>query len=182
MPGPDIVRRNFRQYDYDQRQAGVYAVPPGVSNTNYTTVANQGRIVRVATSRSMVITKLGFAVVTAAGADDACTVAVYSSALVRLGTSAATTGKLNGTGVKTVDLTAALTIPPGVYYAGFSNGALGGTAGILQGTGYAAGFSSEIFGTSAGQYEFGTMAAAHPLPDPFVRAQAGSGPILALME
>lgn len=174
---------SFVQYDKDEAQAGIIAWPQGSAGTSYTCVANVGRIARVVPSRAMTITNVGFVVTTAAGADDACDVAIYSASLARLASAGATAGKLNSTGAKTVTLTASVTLQPGVvYYAGFSNGALGGTAAVLGAVGYSAGTTSNIFGSSAPQVQFATMNSAHPLPDPFVVANGGSCPMLALRE
>lgn len=184
MPGPEMVRRNFRQYDRDLKQAGMYAVPPGAGHTTYTTTANTGRIIRFVPSRPMTVSKVGIAVNTLSTNDDACSVAIYSSSLVRLATSGAVSGKLNVSAVaKTVDLSAPVTLSAGtIYYVGFSSAFAGGTAAVLAGISYSLAAASQIFGTTAGLAEMATMATAQPLPDPFVITAAGSGPLLAVME
>lgn len=166
-----------------EEQAGQYAAPKGVGSGSYAVVANQGRIVRLVAERDMTIGSIAFAMYIAAGSDDACTVAIYSSALARLATSATTSGKLNSVGAKNVPLTANVALTRGtVYYLGFSSGAIGSTAGQIQSITYATNYAAELFGATAGIYEFGTMAAAHPLPTTFVRATSGSGPLLAAVE
>lgn len=179
----EIVRRNLNKL-LDPR-AGQYAVPldSAAASATYATVANSSRIVRFMATKDRIITKIGFAVTTAAGADDACDVGIYSSSLVRLASAGATSGKLNSLGAKTVNLSASYTIRRGtIYYAGFSCGTQGGSAASLQSVAYASIGAGEIFGATDGLYEFGIMATAHPLPDPYVRSGASAGVLLAMLE
>lgn len=187
MGVPSPVSGNVRVLDRDNGQAGLLApTSRGWTGSNLTLVASRGYVLRFVPSRSMTITKIAFGLVTAAGADDAVCVGIYSSALVRLATSGAVTGKLNGTNgtAPTVDLTAAYTVSPGtVYYAGFSSGAQGGTAAVVGGATWNSAANVKLFGTTAGLLDVDAAAASHVLPDPFVLGGASSAfPIVALRE
>lgn len=168
MPGPEVIRRNFRQYDKDDGQAGVVAPTQNGNETlNLTMVASTAWFSRFTVSRPMTITLISFGVSTAAGADDACDVGIYTPSgadLTRVVSAGATTGKLNATGIKTVAITATTLVPRQVYYAGFSCGALGGTAAIIGGATFGASNYNGLFGLSVPQLIFATAAASHPLP------------------
>lgn len=179
------LSENLRPLDRDNGQAGVYA-PMTFGNVGQTTLAltaNRAFLGRFTVSRTMTVTKVAFILITAAGADDEVDVAIYSSALARLGSAGATTGKLTGAaGVRTVDLSASLTLAPGTYYAGFSSGTQGGSAAAVLSNAYGNGNAPDIFGSTAGLRESAYANTSHPLPNPIAFTSAGNVPIMAVRE
>ena len=168
MAGPEIVRRNFRQYDKDDGQAGIIAPTQNGNETlNLTMVASTAWFSRFTVSRPMTITLISFGVSTAAGSDDACDVGIYTPSgadLTRVVSAGATIGKLNATGIKTVTIAATTLLPGQVYYAGFSCGTITTTAAVLGGATFGASNYNAMFGTSVPQLIFATKATSHPLP------------------
>jgi hypothetical protein len=170
----------------DAAQAGFWAPALGP-------YANQGPgglagsrcyFVRAVCPVSQTISKVGFSVVAAATADDPCDVGVYDAAGNKLGSSGSTTGRLNSTGAKTVNLLTPVAVVAGqVYYAAFGSGPLGGTAAQLTmatinfNLGY-------MFGSGAGQQEQPGVNGTFPLPASMgaTPSSLGSCPILALMQ
>jgi len=124
----------------------------------------------------MTITKMAFFVTNAATADDACDVGIYSlsgTVLNLLGSSGSTTGRLNSTGLKTLNLLAPAALVAGqVYYIAIACGALGGSAAGLAATN-ANPFLSTVFGSSVPQIEQSFNSANFPL----AASAAASGPI-----
>lgn len=176
---------NLPKYDRDNGQAGMFAIgnlPTG--NATIALTVNGAYAVRFSPSRRMVITKLAFLVHTAASADDAVCVGIYDNAYARLATSGAVTGKLNSTGVKTVDLASSLALKAGrVYYAAVSSGTQGGTACSLLAHTLGNLLVCDLFGTTAGLREVGFQGAAHPLPSTLAPSSGTSvPPILAVRE
>lgn len=174
------------KYDRDNGQAGIYApaMELPVGQTTLALTANRAFFGRFSPSRETVVTKLAFVLITAAGADDAVDVGIYSSDLTRLGSAGATTGKLTGSaGVRTVDLSAPLTLTAGtVYYAAFSSGTQGGSAGAVLGVSHGHGNAPDLFGATAGLRETAYMNTAHALPSSASFTSAGNCPILAVRE
>lgn len=186
---PDVVRRNFRQYDKDNKQAGMIA-PSGLGWTPSGTAiaANAGRISRFVPSRNMTIISIAYSVQAwAAGdtADPAVDVGIYNAALTsKLASSGATAGKIATVGAKNVLLSASLALTAGtVYYAALSVGALGtSTVSINCGT-YLSTGAHTLFGATAGLLEVDLQTSVHPLPAAWtVSGGSTGGPILALRE
>lgn len=180
----ELIRRNFRQYDRDQGETGILAPScPGYSRSNLTLVANQAQIGRFVPSRPMSIALISFAVSTAAGSDDACDVGIYNSALTtKIASAGATTGKLNGTGVKTIAVVASLQAGT-VYYAALSCGAIGTTAAIIGGGAFTVANYGALFGAGAPNQDAMFLAASHPLPASLAGASGTStAPLLGIRE
>lgn len=169
--------------DRDNGQLGIVApTARGWLGGNATLIANEGSIVRFIPSRDYAMTLFAFIVITAASADDACCLAIYDSAMNRLATTGATTGKLNSAGVKTIALNYTL-LAGKVYYAFFSCGAVGGTAAIVQGANFNSSSAGILFGAGNGVFECAMMTAAHPAPATFVPATPiNLRPVIALRE
>lgn len=151
--------------------------------------ADRAYYVRFVPDRDMTVDEIAFVVTVAAGADDACDVGLYTSALAKIVTAGATTGKLNGTGRKTIALTATALKAGTVYYAGFSCGTLGGSAASIApiGLGGASGFTGcTLIGSTAPDVEgfIQTASTPHPLPNTAVisATSAAALPLLALIE
>lgn len=185
MPASRVSRRNFRQYDKDNAQAGLIAPTHRVSNNAATAiVASRAYVARFVPSRPMRIISIAFSVSTAAGSDDACDVGIFNAALTTLLTSAgATTGKLNGLGVSNVTFTPVNLAANTVYYAAFSCGTIATTAASLTMSTYTVNNMADLFGNTAGIREQSSQATAHPLTAPFTLGAAlVSVPYLALRE
>jgi hypothetical protein len=91
--------------DRDYQQTGMLAVGPLAAVSTVTPTTLRAYAQRFVPTRAMAITLMAFEVTTAASVDDACDVGIYNASLTRLGSSGATSGKLNTTGVKTCTLT-----------------------------------------------------------------------------
>jgi hypothetical protein len=118
----------------DTSQAGFWApaLGPFAQQATGVVVASRCYYCRTVCPVSQTITKIGFAVNTAATADDPCDVGIYAADATRLGSSGSTLGQLNSTGVKQVALSAPITLIKGtVYYAAFASGPVGGTAAAV---------------------------------------------------
>jgi hypothetical protein len=172
----------------DPGQAGFWAPSLGLYANQLTGSfggANQARMVRVVCPLSQTISKLGFAVVTAATADDPCDLGIYDVAGNLLRASGSTLGKLNSTGGKTVPLTAPIALVAGqVYYAAMAYGTIGGTIAQIQVTSPPASGATTMFGITLGLSEQWLLSSgAFPLPNPIVGGGAVVNcPILALMQ
>lgn len=178
----------------DHVQAGFYApaLGPFAFQRAVTPVANRAYLIRVVCPRSMTISKLGFVVQVAATADDPCDVGIYAAnGTSLLGSAGSTLGRLNATGVKTVNLLAPIPLTQGqVYYAAFAHGAIGGTAAQLVVTdlvGLASSYTlARMFGGGPSQTDQNAYNTAFPLVDGFAGATnlgaANACPILALMQ
>lgn len=136
----------------DSLQAGLW-VPAGAPFSGQGNVgltpANRGFFLRFVCPRALTISKIGFCVGALATVDDPCDAGIYSAdGSTRLGSSGATTGKLNAAvGIQTVNLQAPVSLSPGVvYYAALAVGTIGGTAATLVGT-LMSGFMPAAFGT-----------------------------------
>jgi len=174
----------------DNLQAGLW-VPPGapfVGQGAALLTANRGYIIRFACPKSQTITKIAFFVTTAASADDPCDVGIYDalgSPLNRLGSSGSVSGLLNSTGLKQASLSAGVPLVQGqVYYAAFSAGPVGGTAGGLQVTAPANAQVFTLFGNTSPLIEQSWTAAGFPLPATFsvLSGAITNAPILALLQ
>jgi hypothetical protein len=169
----------------DNAQPGEYAPALVLGVTTRAASANTAYVMRFVASKRRVITKIAFNVTVAASVDDACDVAIYDKTGARLGSAGATTGKLNSTGVKTVNLSASVTVQPGqVYYAAVSFGAIGGTGATLDGV-LTGGLNSGValMGNTVPNLEAGSSAASHPLPASLTPTTgAGSVPLVAVRE
>lgn len=175
---------NLSIYDKDNKQQGLYVpIHPGGASNNITLVANRGWAMRFVPSRAMTIQSIAFSVFTAAGSNDNADVGIYDSALAtKLVSSGATAGKLNATGVQSIAVTATTLSPGVVYYAAFSSGAIGTTAGAVAGASIGSGAVASLFGATAGLIDIALNNAAHPLGATFAPSLAGNYPILALRE
>lgn len=182
-----VTARNFRRYDRDNGQAGMIAPSTGgiyAAQGSIALTASRAYLARFVPSRTFSATVIAFVCSTAAGADDAVDVGLYDSAYGRLVSAGATTGKLTGTGLKTVTVAATTLQAGNVYYAAFSVGTFGGTAGQVLMTNLAASSAPvDFFGSGAGVRELTFMASAHPLPSTVTAAGTiGQVPILAVRE
>lgn len=179
----DIVRRNFRQYDKDDGQAGMFA--PSGNGWNFTTsalTAGRAYLVRFVPSRPMTIASVEF-IVTTLGADVACDVGIYDAAYNRVAASTAAASRLNTTGIKNISLASAYTVAPStVYYAAFSSDT-GSTATLTFATANNS-FVPQAFGTTAGKVLFDYQASSHPLPSTLTgnAGAVGAVPMLVLRE
>ena len=177
-----VTRRNFRQYDRDLGQAGL-VVPQLLSAASVASsalVANRAYYVRFVPSRTMLIDRIAFVLTAASGTDDPCDAGIYSSALARLTSAGATTGKLNASNntVQTATFTAVTLTAGTVYYAAF---AANSTASVLH-TSVVTGSYFDLFGTTTGVRGAGTQATAYPLVDPGSITGTSNVPILAVRE
>jgi hypothetical protein len=164
MPGT-VRADDLTPLDRDFGQPGVLAPTSGLgAATNVTLVANQAFLARFVPSRDMTITKIAFSVTTAAGADDACDVGIFSSDLATLLVSkGATNGLLNGTGRKVVTVASTQLLAGVVYYAAFSCGTLGGSAAVVQGFNINSGSVGQLFGDTIPNLLQAIKSTAHPL-------------------
>jgi len=140
---------------------------------------------RVVCPVSQTISKIGFSVTAAATADDPCDVGIYDAAGNKLGSSGSTTGRLNSTGVKTVNLLAPVAVVAGqVYYAAFGSGPLGGTAAQVAMLSMASFNLSLGFGALVGQRETPGAIGVFPLPATLaaITGDLAGIPIMALMQ
>jgi hypothetical protein len=141
---------------------------------------------RLPCPRSMSITKMAFFVMTAATADDACDVGIYSvsgSAVSLMSSTGSTLGKLNSTGQKILNLQAPVALVAGqIYYVAFAAGAFGGTGANLQMT-CPHPFLSNMFSGVVPSIEQSFNNANFPLAAaPAVSGPISCAPILALIQ
>ena len=169
----------------DCGQAGFWAPALGpFANQANIAVVNRAFFHRVVCPRSMTITKIGFAVTTAAAADDQVDVGIYNAACTQLlGSSGAKNGYLNSTGAKQVPLAAGVALIQGVVYcAAISFGAFGGAAAILTHAS-ANGFLPGLFGTQPPVGESMNQIPWFPLTAPVTPTTGpANNPILELMQ
>lgn len=174
----------FEALDRSSGQKGATVLPPGFVGQITTTAgsSNNGRIVRFKPDHDMVVTKIGFGVQAwTAGdtADPAMSAAIYDAAWARLGTTGATSGKLNGIGVKEATLGSPVTMLTGqIYYVGLSVGALGTSTVTLSGVSAASNQARDGLGTDAGFIQLDSASTVHPLPDPWVAGGTSSSAFL----
>lgn len=170
--------------DRDNGQPGIIAPSTiGWSPAAVGLVANQAFLVRFVPSRKMVASLVAFGVSTAAGADDAIDAGIYDAALNRLVSAGATTGKVNATGVKTVNLTPTALTPGSVYYAALSCGTLGGTAASLRAANFADSTVAQLYGAAVPFMEACFKGTSHPLPTSIVTpAVTTLVPVIAVRE
>lgn len=143
--------------------------------------ANRAYLNRVyLTEQDLTISAIAFSVGSAATADDAVDVGIYDAAGVRLISSGATLGKLNGaTGWVSVPLAYTLKART-VYYIAMSVGTIGGTAASLAltlHTGSNTNFS-QPFGALYPNVVAGIKATSHPLPASIASPSFGATPFL----
>lgn len=166
---PQIVRRNFRQYDRDQGHAGIlFPTGPGWAyGTPVVGTGSRGWVARGVPSRSMRIAAITFQTTLAATTDDPCAVAIYDSTIgasAPIVTSGAVTGKLNAVaGVQSVSITPTTLAAGKVYYAAFSYGAVGGTAATLVIGTFISGQTPAFLGSAFPDREHDAKASMHPL-------------------
>lgn len=144
-------------------------------------------LVRFVPSRNMAITKLAFAVTTAASTNDNCDAGILDSAGNRLGSSGATAGKLNALGSPSVPFTAINLVAGSVYFAALAIGVLGGTAAVIQGmTDGTFRLNSLLNAGASDNRTFSLSFAANPTVPASLTLTAGTsaatGPILAAIE
>lgn len=152
--------------DRDLGQPGITAPMLALgAYTNVTMVANQAYLARFVPSRNMTIAKISFILSTAAGADDAVDVGIFSSDLTTLLVSkGATTGVLNtAAGRKEITVASTALVAGTVYYAALSCGTLGGTAAVIQGTAINTANNAILFGSAVPNITQAQKATAHPL-------------------
>lgn len=191
----DLVRRNFRQYDYDLGYQGIM-VPQGppyaAPSVTVAPTASQAYYLRFVVSRPMTITKIQFRVATL-GNDEEFSVGIYlastraqlvTSGVLTSASGAVTGGGLNTTGLKSVAITPTTCVPRTVYYAGFSMGATPGAVRVHS-VNFVNSLSGSFFGTTmATGIQVGISGAAHPLPATASSSPGGTidAPILILTE
>jgi len=171
----------------DGKQAGLW-VPPGAPfcfQGAVTAIANRGSMTRFPCPRSMTITKIAFFVTNAASVDDSVDVGLYSgdaNPVVLLGSSGSKNGLLNSTGLKTVPLSAPVSLVQGrIYYAALGQSTPGGTSAAVQGL--AANQSlTTMFGSTPPTAECGFTTTGFPLPASVSIAPVSSFPIFALLQ
>lgn len=174
-------------FDRDQGLPGMFAPLVGVYGVSAQALtASRAYFNRFVPSRNMTVTLIGFNVTTASGSDDACDAGIYTfsgSTLTRVASAGATTGKLNALGPKTLSVSASLTAGT-VYYAGFSVGTFGGTAGQLMMASAAGNGGFDVFGTALGSTISCFKASSHPLGTPVssLSTNASTTPLLAIRE
>lgn len=173
VPGSGIIETYDDAGNIENLDAITDARLPGLiplkefGTTTLTPITLRAYFLRFVASRSLTIAALGFSVSTAATLDDPCDVGIYAAdGVTRLGSSGATTGKLNATGAKSVPLTAGVALTAGtVYYAAFAVTVLGTgstiTARTLQSVGVV-----DLFGSSAPNRLGGFTDTAYPLANP----------------
>jgi hypothetical protein len=184
--GANASGNGYSAKDRDRAQLGVIA-PDSLAATGVSITiglsSNRAYLARFVPSRLMTITLLAFVVDAASATDDPIDVGIYDRNYQRLASAGATTGKVNSTGLKTLALTAAVTLSPGVpYYAAFSIGTAGAALRLamrsLTNTNV-----SDMFGSSAGRREVTFMDTAHPLPTTIVSGgNLSNCPLLAVRE
>lgn len=150
----------------DNGQAG-FVTPTGPMWTlgNRTLSAGTVYAGRFVAPRRLAVVSVAFAVVTAASADDPVQVGIYDASRNLIASSAATSGLLNSTGAKAVNLSASVTLEPGrVYYSAILTSTTGGTAAVVQGANLNVIGVSMLFGSAAPQIEAMFMASQSSLP------------------
>lgn len=169
--------------DATRLQNGMWCAPNiGYFFSTIVAAASAYRLARFVPTRNMTIVKIGFVVTTAATADDAVDVGLFSASGARLVSSGATTGKVNSTGAKTITVTSTPLTAGTVYYAGLAYGAVGGTAATLITLACAAAAQTTMFGATAGTAETSSQVGA-TLPDPgTVGGNTNSAFALAVLE
>lgn len=160
---PSQVDSAFKNsYGKDQGHAGLLATPSHVGwyanaaalNTNSSYYIGKSLACRFIPTRSFTATRMSFHVGTS-GADDSICMGIYNSTLAtRLATTGATSGVLNSTGVKDVNLTSSLELIAGsVYYAAWLT-AEGATGSAVCSWVAMVGIGSHImFGSAAPEIE-----------------------------
>lgn len=171
-PGVDSTYQRFGQQ-------GAMGFAPYATFTPVALVASTGYFSKFVLADDLDITLMAFVVSVAAGSDDSCDAGIFDASLNRLASAGATTGKLNGTGVKTLPVVASLRRRT-VYYAGFSVGAIGGTAAQVMHAAWASASTLSLFGTAVGVGEGFQKAGSHPLPASITSPTLGYGIALAL--
>lgn len=133
------------------------------STATLLSTANRGYFARFVPKADFTATVIAFEVTTIANVDDPVDVGIYSAAGARIVSAGATSGKLiTTTGVKTVTITGTPLYAGTVYYAAFSYGTVGGTAGTLRTT--SSGAAGDLFGATVGTTTQFFMTSAYPLP------------------
>jgi hypothetical protein len=176
--GPHLAQERAiaRPYDADDGQAGM--VTPSSRGWQYLTSAlsaNQARVGRFRPSRTMTIGSIAFVVTTASGTNDSVDVGIYTADLAtKIVSSGATAGLLNnGTGVKSVAITATTLTAGVVYYAALAVSATGGT---LSSAAYTTTDNVSGFGATPGLMESGLLATSYPLPATLASAAPTGSP------
>jgi hypothetical protein len=150
----------IRAAQRDHGEPGQYLATPPFGTALPSVVSNRAYLTRFQASRN--IAQIAFAVTTAAGADDPCDVGIYDSALTRIASSGATTGKLNSLGMKTIPL--AVTLTPGqIYYAAFA-ASLTGTAPVVVQASYGNSSVVQMLGGTAPNTLGHIKDTSYPLP------------------
>jgi len=161
---------------------GVPAGAPFVQQSALAITPNRMYVVRFVSPKSLTISKISFCVSTAASADDACDAGIFSGdGATLLGSAGSTLGKLNATGVKTLNLQAPVSLAAGqIYYAAWA-GAVGGTS--VQTIQFVTRADMCLpFGTAPPNIEAAVKDPGIPIAAPMNPnvAGVGQGPILAL--
>lgn len=154
-------------YDRDNGFPGIMG-PTGAEwpGTTGAVQANRAAMVRIVPSRLMRIKSIRFVVTTAASVDDSCQAGIYDSEFKRLVASEVVTGRLNSTGVKTVNIAETILEPNKTYFLVLSVGAIGGTAAVLVSVNNNSGFAGDIFASAGASFRMLPFAnASHPLPE-----------------
>lgn len=142
---------------------------------------------RCVPSRRMTIIRIGFLVTVAAALDDPCAVGIFSATGVLMGSSPSTLGQLNSLGPKSINLSVATVLEPGLpIYGAFSSptpAGAGATLAGVQGPGSGAP-GMAMFGAAIPQAD-GGFVSAHPMPADMTGFNSGSYgamPFLTLRE
>lgn len=178
--GPPI---DLRIEDRDNGQSGMIA--PSSRGWFFSSVglaANRGYIARLAPSRDLAITRISFVVTGAAGADDACEVAILDGSTNRIVSSGARTGLLNSLGPKTIRIPRTALAKGTVYYPMLSS--VSATA-VLLAAAYFSANAMRLFGSAGPQLDADQIAGVYPIPaGPMTLGGVGSTtvPVLALRD
>jgi hypothetical protein len=166
--------------------AGVIAPSSNLWAANALTLtANRAQLARFVVPRAYTVSSIAYYVITAATLDDPVDVGIYTvsgATYVRLASSGATSGKLNGAvGRKSIALTATLA-PLTIYYAAIAGGPVGGVAATIGGSFY--NFDSNLlFGSVPGTIDGDWKNSTYPLPAT-ISSPGGDidiGPMLAVV-
>ncbi len=164
---------------------GTHAPVPLPFGTAAALTASRAYAVRFIAVETQTITRMTFALTTAAAANDNCDVGIFSADVqTLLGSAGSTAGKLNVAvpSVQTLTLAAPVLLLEGqVYYGAFAVGTFGGAGASVTMTSMSPP-STQLFGPLVPLIAQTFQAAAFPLAAPLVPAGAiTSCPILGLL-
>lgn len=145
--------------------------------------ASRAYIVRFVAPAALVVTKIAFSLVVAAGSNDNCDVGIFNAAgTTLLGSAGSTAGKLNAGAntIQTLNLLASVALVANtVYYAAFAYGTVGTTAAQVAMTSC---YVSALMGSALPNLIQTYQDAAFPLAAPFTAAGRNNNvPVLGLL-